>query len=302
MDLPSPLALLRGRIYMPWAVIPPGELVELPGRGTTYVTDTPGPTQHAPVIVLLHALGCTGLLTWYPSIARLSERFRVLTLDQRWHGQGIRTEDFSLADCADDVATLLDVYGIDQAVIAGYSMGSIVAQRVWRQHRDRTSGLVLCATTDRFQGSAPERMFFSTMGFAMSGTRSMSRSRTDSHATRAAGVSVGLGPEDVDAWAIHEFRRTSAWAIAQATAALGRHHSAPWLRQIDVPTAVVTLRNDKIIPHERQVRLARSIPGATIHDIEAGHAACVLESERFVPAVVEAAGTVMARVRDFRRR
>ena len=37
-----------------------------PGRGSTYVTDTPGPRPDSPTIVLLHALGCTGLLTWYP--------------------------------------------------------------------------------------------------------------------------------------------------------------------------------------------------------------------------------------------
>ena len=36
-----------------------------------------------------------------------------------------------------------------------------------------------------------------------------------------------------------EFRSTSPWAVGQAVAALGRHHSRPWLSQIDVPTAVV---------------------------------------------------------------
>ncbi len=90
---------------------PPGELVELPGRGSTYVTDTPGPSDDAPTVVLLHALGCTGLLTWYPCIEPLSRRYRVVTMDQRWHGQGIRSEEFSLYDCADDVGALIDVLG-----------------------------------------------------------------------------------------------------------------------------------------------------------------------------------------------
>ena len=38
----------------------PGRMVELPGRGSTYVTDTPGRTRSAPAIVLLHALGAPG--------------------------------------------------------------------------------------------------------------------------------------------------------------------------------------------------------------------------------------------------
>ncbi len=58
---------------------------------------------------------------------------------------------------------------------------------------------------------------------------------------------------------------------------------------------------DKVLPPDNQIALARRIPGATIHDIQAGHAACVLESERFVPALLEAVNTVNARRRDFRR-
>src|SRR6478609_7238361 len=132
-------------------------MVELPGRGSTYVTDTPGPSPDAPAVVLLHAVGCTGLLTWFPSIEPLSRRFRVVTLDLRWHGRGIQSEEFSVRDCADDAAALVEVLGLDEVVVAGYSMGSIVAQRVWRQHPHLVAGLVLCATTDRFRGTLAER-------------------------------------------------------------------------------------------------------------------------------------------------
>jgi 3-oxoadipate enol-lactonase len=68
-----------------------------------------------------------------------------------------------------------------------------------------------------------------------------------------------------------------------------------------VPTAVVVTLHDKVLPPDNQIALARRIPGATIHDIEAGHASCVLEAEKFVPALVEAAVTVNARRRDFTR-
>ena len=56
-----------------------------------------------------------------------------------------------------------------------------------------------------------------------------------------------------------------------------------------------------MIPVAHQLDVARRIPGATIHDIDAGHAACVLESEVFVPAFLEAVATVNARRRDFTR-
>lgn len=54
----------------------------------------------------LHAVGCTGMLTWFPAVGALRERDRVVTFDQRWHGRGIVSEHFSLCECADDVAVV----------------------------------------------------------------------------------------------------------------------------------------------------------------------------------------------------
>ncbi len=301
MPLPSPLSYLRRSVYMPWAQIPAGTMVELPGRGSTYVTDTAGPSPDSPTIVLLHAVGCTGLLTWYPAIRPLSERFRVVTLDQRWHGRGIQSEEFSLRDCADDVAALVEVLDLGPVLVAGYSMGSIIAQRVWRQHPEITAGLILCATTDRFRATVAERMFHQGLEVAMVGARGVSRSRTAVRASRSAASALDIASSDIHDWALAQMRSTSPWAVGQAVAALGRHHSSPWLSRIDVPTAVVVTRDDKVIPARRQIALARRIAGATIHDIDAGHASCVLEAETFVPALVEAAATVNARRRDLTR-
>lgn len=293
-----PLDAVRHRIDVPDVAIPAGRMVELPGRGgSTYVTDTPGPSPDSPTVVLLHALGCTGLLTWFPVIEPLSTRFRVVTLDQRWHGRGIRSEEFSLVDCADDVAALVDLLGLEDVIVAGYSMGSIVAQRVWRQHPGLVRGLVLAATTDRFQRAPYEQVFFTGMGAAMVAARGISRSRTAVAAARAAADAVDVADADVHAWALREFRSTSPWAIGQALAALGRHHSRPWLGRIDVPTAVVVMCKDKVIPTSRQYEIARSIPGATIHEVDDGHAGCVLGHERFVPVFLDAVRTVSARSR-----
>jgi 3-oxoadipate enol-lactonase len=293
--------LVRRHVYVPYVRIPTGRMVDLDGRGSTYVTDTPGPTPDAPTILLLHAVGCTGLLTWFPAIEPLSRRFRVVTMDQRWHGRGIQSEEFSLRDCADDVAALIDELDLRDVIVAGFSMGSIVAQRVWRQHGDKIDGLVLCATTDRFRSSIAEQLFHQSMEVAMLGARGVSRSRTAVRAARQTAKAFDLEPTDMHDWVLSEFRSTSPWAVGQAVAALGRHHSRPWLSKIDVPTAVVVTLRDKVLPPDNQIALARRIPGATIHDIDAGHASCVLEAEKFVPALVEAAATVNARRRDLRR-
>jgi pimeloyl-ACP methyl ester carboxylesterase len=253
-------------------------------------------------LLLLHAVGCTGLLTWFPAIPELSKRYRVVTLDQRWHGQGIMSEEFSLYDCADDTAALIELLGLEDVIVAGYSMGSIIAQRIWRQHPHLVSGLVLGATTDRFRNSPSEMLFFQTMALSMGALRGMSRSRTAMAAARGAARMLDIdNPDDLHDWALAEFRTTSPWAVAQAVAALGRHHSRPWLRRIDVPTAVVVMCRDRVIPAERQRALALRIPGATTHEVDTGHAGCVLSAEAFVPALVEACASVAARLRDRKR-
>src|SRR3954464_142811 len=85
----------------------PGVSLDLPGRGRTCVIDAPGP-EGAPTVILLHALATTAALSRYPCVQALSENYRVIAFDQRWHGRGIRSEQFLLADCADDVVAVAD--------------------------------------------------------------------------------------------------------------------------------------------------------------------------------------------------
>ncbi|MBM7366530.1 alpha/beta fold hydrolase [Gordonia hydrophobica] len=290
----EPSTKLPPRVRLPEVDVPGGTMVTLPGRGATYVTDTPGPTPDAPPIVLLHALTTTGLLTWFPSIPTLAKRFRVITLDQRWHGRGIKSDEFSLRDCADDAVALLDVLGIEKAMFAGFSMGSLVAQRVWRQHPSRVGGLVLCASTDVFQKRPSERLFHNGVD------RLVSRIPGFGSPRRAARVhATQVRPaDDISRWALSEFRSTSPIAVSKAVGVIGRHHTRPWIHQIDVPTAVVVPLRDRAIPPARQMAMAQRIPGATLHTVDAGHSCCVMDADKFVPVLAQACSEVLARWRD----
>ena len=187
-------------------------------------------------------------------------------------------------------------------IVAGFSMGSIVAQRVWRQHPDKIEGLVLCATTDRFRSSVTERLFHQGMEVAMFGTRGLSRSRTAVRAARTAAGALDLQPDRHARLGVRGVpQHVSPGRSARRSPPSAGTTPGPGCRRIDVPTAVVVTLKDKVLPPDNQIALARRIPGATIHDIQAGHASCVLESERFVPALLEAVSTVNARRRDFRR-
>ena len=111
-----------------------GRRVDLPGRGATWVHEVAGPPG-APVLLLLHGLAATALLNWATSLTTLGRGFRVIALDQRGHGHGIRRIGaFKLEDCADDAAALADRFGLERVIPVGYSMGGAVAQLFWRRH------------------------------------------------------------------------------------------------------------------------------------------------------------------------
>ena len=287
-------------VALPDVEIPRGRWLQLPRRGRTWLTELPGPPG-APAIVLLHAVGCTGMLTWFPVVHELAKRYRVVVFDQRWHGRGIISESFSLHDCADDVAAVITELGLEDPIVAGYSMGSVIAQRTWRQHPELVGGLVLAATTDHFRTRGTEAVFHAGMEISMGALRTLSKSRTVRRATRSTAEALNVPDLDLSEWALEEWRSTSPWAVGQAVAALGRHHSTPWISRIDVPTAVVIPTKDRAIPAARQRRLAARIPGATVHEAPCGHAGCVIQSDRFIPTFLEAVNVTSARIRDRQR-
>ena len=70
----------------PW--LPPGQLIDLPDRGTTFARMAPGPSTDSPTLLLLHGWTATADLNWYMSYAPLAKHFNLLALDHRGHGQG----------------------------------------------------------------------------------------------------------------------------------------------------------------------------------------------------------------------
>ena len=285
---------LRRVVKMPSVPrVPEGRMVELPGRGSTYVVDVPGPSPDAPTLLLLHALGCTAYLTWYPVLEELAKTYRVVALDQRWHGRGIRSRRFRLDDCADDAAALLDVLGVTQAYVAGYSMGGLVAQLVAHRHPDRVAGLALCATARNFRGKRREKFFFPIMTLAMhplSGYALARVERLAEHLPEAPSLDAST-----HAFGKAEFRSTSAWSMPEVLGELGRFNSAPWVGAISCPTAVVVTDHDHAIPASRQRKLAASIPGAEVFEVHGGHVSLILHHEEWRDALVAALTSVTKR-------
>src|SRR5437588_12932364 len=96
---------------MPWPPEPPFEMppartVRVPGRGEFFLRDTGG---DGPAVMLLHGWMASGDLNWCGAYQDLiAAGYRVLAIDHRGHGRGLRPlTPFRLADCAADAAEVM---------------------------------------------------------------------------------------------------------------------------------------------------------------------------------------------------
>ena len=267
-------------------ILAPGRFVELPGRGRTFVRERTGPAE-APVLVLLHGWTATAALNWAPSFAPLAENFRVIALDHRGHGRGLRSRaPFRLEDCADDVAALLAAVGVERCIAVGYSMGGPIAQLLWQRHPALVDGLVLCATASTFNGT-PRELVLS--GLATGGCVLAGALRRRPIALAAMAACRGFGSIRRSTWWGYDEIARHDWAqIVEAGRETLRFDSRRWLRDTSLPTAVVATRDDDIVPHRRQLALARAIPGASVREVAGGHSVCTTAPQLFVPALVDA--------------
>jgi 3-oxoadipate enol-lactonase len=276
--------------------LPEGRRVRLPGRGTTYVREVPGPPG-APTLMLLHGLGATGGLNWFACFEALGRHYRVLAPDQRGHGRGIRPGliGFRLQDCADDAVALADALDIERMVCVGYSMGGPVSQLVWRRHPDRLAGLVLCATAGTFRGR--QRPDFAqavlaqavvvgglrTAAAAMRMVPTAVRRQIVRTGVHQRGATRGLPP-----WAVDELARNDPACLLEAARSLTQFTSSRWIGDAHVPACVVVTTEDGLVPPARQRALAAALPSCTVIEVAGDHAVCGSNPGIFVPALVEA--------------
>jgi 3-oxoadipate enol-lactonase len=260
--------------------------VIVPGRGEFFLRDSGG--DGAPVM-LLHGWTVTADLNWHSAYAPLQEAgYRVLAIDHRGHGRGLRSmSPFSLIDCADDAAAVTRRLDIGPAVFVGYSMGGTIAQLIARDHRDVVRGLVLSGTAQHFQDPQTAKVWrwMGAVGLALS---------LSPRSAWKAGFKQAEIPYSSPrtAWWLSELMRHSATDIAEAGRELGRFDSRPWLQGVSVPAAAVITTNDASVARSRQHELARAI-GAQVWEVPLDHLEITVSAERYNPALLEAVAAVV---------
>lgn len=235
---------------------------------------------------LLHGWTATADLNWFTCYEELGKHFRVIAIDHRGHGRGIRTsQSFRLSDCADDVAALADQLGITTFIPVGYSMGGLIAQLMWKRHEHRVRGLVLAATSGHFITSRNERLVFTAMTALGGAARVIPKTTQDwiSEKLYLSRKTMTWEPWALQQLAAHEWRH-----ILEAGAALGNFDSRGWLPLVDVPTSVIITTVDEVVATSRQIKLASLIPHAHVYEIAGNHDAVFTRADEFVPLLISA--------------
>ena len=240
---------------MPPFDAPPARTLTIADVGELFLRDTGG---SGPAVMLLHGWTASADLNWWGAYNDLQAAgYRVLAIDHRGHGRGLRTaEPFSLAACAADAAAAIEELGCAPATVVGYSMGGAVAQLLARDHSRSISGLVLSGTAQHWQDPGLRR-YWRVMG-PLSFALSLAPRASWKWGMAYAGVRAT--PET--AWLMTEMVRHSARDIAEAGRELGRFDSRPWLSTVTVPSAVVVTTNDEVVPPSKQREMAAALRAA----------------------------------------
>lgn len=280
------IAAVRRRTWPPDPPIalPPARTVQVPDRGEFFLRDSGG---EGPAVLLLHGWMATADLNWcgaFDDLARAG--YRVIALDHRGHGRGLRPmTPFRLRDCADDAGAVLAALGIDSAAVVGYSMGGAIAQLVARHHPQRVSGLVLSGTAQHWQDRETQRAFkaLGLLGFALS---------VAPRATYRAGFRrAGIKDSERTAWLLGELMRHSARDIAEAGRELGRFDSRPWVGDLQPPVAVVLTTRDELVAPSKQRHLAQAT-GAQVFEVALSHMELSWRGPDYNPALLQALAAV----------
>jgi pimeloyl-ACP methyl ester carboxylesterase len=240
-------------------------------------------------VLLVHGLLASADLNWSLAVPELAAHFRVVAPDLRGHGDGIPTHRFDGAQCADDLAAIVELLQLGRVIVVGYSLGGLVAQLFAHRHPELMRGLVLCASAHNFEsagGGMAIRLLTRAAQFAPASVQ------------RAAMMAV-LAPRSAHdgqgRWVMDQVAKHDTRAILQAaTEAIG-FDSREWLGGMARPSAIVLTTQDQVVSPDVQRELCHILANPVVHEVEGDHFVCVKRPEVFNRALVAACGGCVER-------
>ena len=242
-------------------------------------------------VLLLHAFPLNRMM-WEPQIAALFGECRCIVPDLRGFGDSPKAGPHSMDQYADDVMALLDALRIDQAVVAGLSMGGYVAFNILGRYRERVRALVLADT--RSSADTPEGLGKRDELIALA-QREGSAAVAERQITGLIGKSTReKQPELADRIRSVMAAESVEGIVGALEAMKARPDSTPLLASIDVPTLVVVGEEDVITPVKEARAMHEKIRGSRLEIIPgAGHLSNLERPAAFNAALSDFVGSLI---------
>ncbi|HYE47255.1 MAG TPA: alpha/beta hydrolase [Caulobacter sp.] len=110
---------------------------------------TIGFTDHGgdgPAVILLHSYLMNRSM-FAPQVAAFGDRFRLIAVDERGHGETPGDEPFTFWDVAADVLALMGHLNLSRAAVVGTSQGGFVAMRMALTAPERVGAIAILGTS-----------------------------------------------------------------------------------------------------------------------------------------------------------
>jgi 3-oxoadipate enol-lactonase len=193
-----------------------------------------------------------------PQVEALRSHVRVITWDQRGHGEADdAAEPYTYWDLAEDLLGLLDHLGLERAVVGGMSQGGFISLRFALRHPERVAGLVLIDSQAGLELDE-KRTEYDLM-------RSVWDEDGPSELMGGMVAAIILGrysrsEEWIHRW-IDRYPRPRGLGHIYSTL-MDRDDITDRLAEIEAPALVLHGDEDAAIPMERGEALAAGLPGA----------------------------------------
>lgn len=232
-----------------------------------------------PPVLLLHGLGADGS-SWGYQIPALSEAgMRPIAPDLPGFGKSIpRAERWTIAYVAEDLARFLIGLNVEKLTIVGISMGGTIALQLALEYPQLVQKLVLAST---FACLRPKH--FDEMGYLV-GRFVVANLRGKEYQADAVARRLFPKPEqeELRREMIRRILQADQRIYRQAMQALALFDVRRRLKEIQVPTLIISGQSDTTVPLENQKDLIEGIPGARqVVFADAGHAVIADQATRF---------------------
>ena len=211
-------------------------------------------TGEGEAVVQIHGAGF-GHFNTDPCTPVLADHFKVIDHDLRGYGQSDKpSQDYDMEVWADDIAGLLDAYGIQRAHIHGTSMGGMIAQTFAGKYPQRTISVIINCSAAKL--GVTGRLIFKNWIDIVNMDPLGPGSRLLAELIAWQGLNKAYLADPANAGAVDHIQKiltdsNTTEVFTKACLAMNEMDLTPWLAKISSPALVIGGDEDIMTPWDQ---------------------------------------------------